>query len=93
MSYDNNNQGAIWKNDDKQKETQADFKGSATIEGVEYWVSAWKRPKDGNPKAPALKFKVTAKEEVHNNGKEKAEQSLQSNGQGFDEFESDDIPF
>lgn len=93
MSYDKNNEGAIWKNDDKQKETHPDFKGNAIIEGVEYWVSAWKRSADANPKAPALKFKVTPKEEVHKNGKQRAEQTLQSNGQDFDDFESDSIPF
>lgn len=96
MSYDNNNEGAIWKNEEKQKETHPDFKGNAVIEGVEYWVSAWKRSPDANPKAPALKFKVTTKEEVHKNGKKRTEQSLQSNGQNANQFDQDgfdDIPF
>lgn len=96
MSYDNNNEGAIWKNEDKQSDKHPDFKGNAVIEGVEYWVSAWKRSPDANPKAPALKFRLKAKEEVHNNGKQRAEQSLQSNGQNANQFDQDgfdDIPF
>ena len=35
--YDNTNKGAIWKNADKQKDTQPDFKGSINVEGVEYF--------------------------------------------------------
>ena len=87
MSYDNNNEGAIWKNEDKQKDTHPDFKGNAVIEGVEYWVSAWKRSPDANPKAPALKFKVTAKEVVAKQGKAKVEQVIDN------DFEDESIPF
>jgi len=94
MSYEKkDNEGSIWKNDKKTQDTHADFNGTAIIEGVEYWVNAWKRSPDANPKAPALKFRFKAKEEVHNNGKQRTEQTLLSNGQGFDDFESDSIPF
>ncbi|MFW0778396.1 MAG: hypothetical protein ACN2B6_11845, partial [Rickettsiales bacterium] len=64
MSYDNNNRGAIWKNDDKQKDTHPDFRGKATINNIEYFVSAWKRTSD-NPKAPALSFQFQSVEEVN----------------------------
>lgn len=64
MQYDNNNKGAIWKNDRKEKETHPDFKGSATIDGVEYWVSAWRRGEDASPNSPALKFSVTPKDQM-----------------------------
>lgn len=55
---DNTNRGAIWKNEDKESDTHPDFKGQLNVEGVEYWVSAWKRKPDANPKAPALSFSV-----------------------------------
>jgi len=35
------NSGSIFKNDKKEQESQPDGKGSALIEGVEYWVSSW----------------------------------------------------
>lgn len=62
MSYDNTNRGQIWGNDRKEKDTHPDFKGSLDVDGVEYWVSAWKRKPDANPKAPALSFSIQRKE-------------------------------
>ena len=41
--YDNTNRGAIWKNDNKEKETQPDFRGVLNVDGVDFNVSAWKR--------------------------------------------------
>ncbi len=63
MSYDNTNRGQIWKNDKKEKDTHPDFKGSVNVEGVEFWVSAWKRKPDAHPKAPALSFSIQKKED------------------------------
>lgn len=40
------NSGSLFKNDKKEKETHPDYKGSALINGVEYWVSGWKRKKN-----------------------------------------------
>lgn len=76
MSYDNNNRGAIWGNDKKEKDTHPDFKGSATIEGVEYWVSAWKRKPDANPNSPALSFTVKNKAELTKQGVQKVKQAV-----------------
>lgn len=60
--FDDNNRGQIWKNDSKTTDKHPDFKGSLKIDGVEYWVSAWKRKEGANPKAPALSFSVKQKE-------------------------------
>ena len=87
MSYDNNNRGAIWGNENKQKDTQPDFKGNAVIDGVEYYVSAWKRKAGDNPRAPALSFSVTKKEEVQSNGVQQTQQAID------DDFEDSSIPF
>ena len=81
-NFDNNNRGSIWKNDDKQNDKHPDFKGSLVVEGVEYWVSAWKRKEGANPKAPALTFKIKPKDE--------AKQSAKPAGDGMD---GDRIPF
>ncbi len=64
MPYDDTNKGAIWKNDDRATDTQPHFRGSANIDGVEYWVNAWKRDPGGNPKAPALKMTFRRKDEA-----------------------------
>ena len=57
------NEGAIWKNDRREADTHPHFRGQATIDGVEYWVSAWKRDPDAKPNAPALKFSFRVKEQ------------------------------
>ena len=41
--YDNNLSGVLFKNDKGDNEKRPDYKGSAEIEGVQYWVSAWVR--------------------------------------------------
>ena len=50
MAYvQNNNSGSIFKNDKKETDKHPNGKGSALIDGVEYWVSAWtKESKDGD---------------------------------------------
>ena len=60
--YDNNNRGAIWKNEDRKSDKHPQYKGSITVDGVDYWLSAWIGNKD-NPKAPALSLSVQAKDE------------------------------
>lgn len=60
---DSNGKGAIWKNDRKRNDSDADFTGTFTdAEGREYWVNAWKREEGANPRAPALRFNVKLKD-------------------------------
>ena len=87
MQYDNTNRGSLWKNDDKEKETQPDFKGSLNVNGVEFWVSGWKRKEGANPKAPALSFTVKEKEQTN-----RMPPPVQSPPAAADNFD-DDIPF
>jgi hypothetical protein len=63
MEYDNTNRGSIWKNEKKDTDKHPDFTGSLNVEGVEYWVSAWKRKEGASAKAPALSFQVKPKED------------------------------
>lgn len=60
--YDDTNRGQLWPNDRKESEKHPDFKGGLNVEGVEYWVSAWKRGSDANPKAPSLRFSLQKKD-------------------------------
>lgn len=42
MAYEQrDNSGSSFKNDRKEKPTHPDYKGSAKIDGVDYWVSSW----------------------------------------------------
>ena len=44
----NPNSGSLFKNDRKEKENHPDYKGSALVDGREYWVAAWiKKSKAG----------------------------------------------
>jgi hypothetical protein len=83
--YDNNNRGSIWRNEKKETDTHPDFTGSLNVDGVEYWVSAWKRKPDASAKAPALSFTVKAKDAPQR-------QAPPEPKGDFDDFESD-IPF
>lgn len=61
MSYDN--QGAIWPND-RMREGKSDpeFTGSLNVEGVEYYVNAWRRKPDAKPGSPSLSFSLNRKD-------------------------------
>ncbi len=61
--YNNTNRGQVWKNDKRETENHPHFKGSVDVDGVEYWVSMWKKAEDANPKAPLLKFSLTKKDD------------------------------
>jgi hypothetical protein len=63
-SYDNTNRGSIWKNDRRETERHPHFTGVANIDGKDFYVSAWKRSEDANPKAPALTFSFKPKDGV-----------------------------
>ncbi len=58
--YDNNLTGILFKNDKNGNEKRPDYKGSAEIEGVQYWVSAWIRD---TAKGKCLSMKYERKEQ------------------------------
>ena len=83
-NYDNNNTGALFKND-KKTPTHPDYNGTCEINGVEMWISAWlKRSAAGNT-FMSLSFNP---KEVQAN-KSQPSTIVPSAGDGFD----DDIPF
>lgn len=57
MAYEQkDNSGTLFKNDKREKDTHPHATGTALIDGVEYWVSAW--TKDGaKGKFQSLAFK------------------------------------
>lgn len=64
QQYDNTNKGVLFVND-KERDSQPDYKGSININGEEFWLSAWiKTPKDRN-KDDFLSLSVTPKDNNH----------------------------
>jgi hypothetical protein len=60
MSYDNELKGVLFKNKEKRPDKKdADYRGNATVGGVEYWLDAWiNEPKGGGEKYMSLKLKA-----------------------------------
>ena len=81
------NSGAMFVNDKKESETHPDRKGSALIDGKEYWVSGWVNTSKTGTKYMSLKF--SAKDEAQQQGMAQAQKAAQPKAEEFDE----DIPF
>lgn len=60
---DRDMRGAVWPNKRREKDTHPHWTGQATIDGVEYWVSAWKKSDDAKESAPSISFSFKLKEE------------------------------
>jgi uncharacterized protein (DUF736 family) len=61
MNYDNTNSGALFRND-KKSERDRDYRGDITVNGVDYWISAWLKTSKKGTKFMSLS--VTKKETV-----------------------------
>lgn len=78
-TYDNT--GAMFVNDKKEQPNHPDYNGTVTIDGVEYWLSGWK--KQGREKNfVSLAFK--RKDEAKGGGKSAP---AAKSGQPQDEFD------
>lgn len=60
--YDNTNRGSIWTAKSRETDKHPHYTGTANVDGTEYWVSAWAKDKDANPKAPNLTFSFKLKD-------------------------------
>lgn len=79
------NEIALWGNDKRESDKHPTHKGQATVDGVEYWASGWTRDKGANPSAPAMKIKLTPKQD-------KPKQQPKDHAPADDDLDSD-IPF
>ena len=57
MYEQKDNSGAVFVNDRKTTETHPDSTGTAKIDGVEYYISAWRRESKNGKKYLSLSFK------------------------------------
>ena len=81
MSEKRDNSGILFKNDSKQQDTHADYQGTCTIGGVEYYMNAWL--KDG-AKGKFMSFSFKPKKLPAEYGKQPAFE---------DRMADDTIPF
>lgn len=93
MAYDNTNRGAIWKNEDKREDGHPDFKGSLNVNGVEFWVSAWKRKDSAAAKAPALSFSIKPKDEQPQTTTQRAAPKARNSEMRQARDDDRDVPF
>lgn len=49
--------GSLWKNEDRTEDKHPNAKGSALIDGVEYWISSWTKETSDGKKWQSLAFK------------------------------------
>ena len=82
------NSGALFKNDKKESDSHPDYKGSAMIDGSDYWVSGWINTSNAGTKY--MKFSYSPKEQVHNNGVQQVQAAV--GGMSIAEMD-EDIPF
>ncbi len=86
--YDNNNRGALFRNDRKEQETHSDYNGTINIEGREFWLNAWLKESKGGKKYFSLSVKP--KEAAKQNTDSGNQYANQSNGGPVDDGE---VPF
>ena len=58
MSENKNNSGALFRNDKRETEKHPEYTGKITIEGVEYYLSAWVNEMRNGQKYFAIKAKA-----------------------------------
>lgn len=64
--FDNELTGILSRNDRKEKDTHPDFKGNATINGVDYWIDAWVQERKDGSGRKFFKIKFKAKDQQQN---------------------------
>ena len=80
-NYSNENRGALWKNERREKDTHPNLTGQLNVEGREYWVNAWTSKEGG--KKPVVSMSIKAKDE------NRSPRPQQDDDPGFD----DSLPF
>jgi len=62
MEYEDKDRGALFTNDKKEQDNHPDYKGSLNVNGVDYWISGWKKKSKAG--ATFLSLSVRPKQEA-----------------------------
>lgn len=90
--YDDTNRGALFKNERKEQESHADYRGSLNVDGTDYWVSSWIKTSKNGQKFMSLAVK--RKDGTADRPEAKAQEFKEAVKQRFPDAEfSDDVPF
>lgn len=87
--YDNTNRGALFKNEDKTKDSQPDYRGPINVQGVDLELAAWL--KDSKSGKKYMQLKIGPKWEP----KQQKQKDYIASAQGVSEPDdpNDPIPF
>jgi hypothetical protein len=55
--FDNTNRGVLFKNEDKQSDRHADYRGNINVGGQEFWLDAWLKTSKAGKKFMSLSIK------------------------------------
>ncbi|MEW9535671.1 hypothetical protein MRBLRC7O_000881 [Agrobacterium radiobacter] len=94
MAYEKRDMsGTLFKNDRREKDSHPNATGTAIIDGVEYWVSAWtKDGQKGKFQSLSFKRKDERKQEIQQSYGEASGRDKDSYGNLHDDL-NDDLPF
>lgn len=94
MAYEpKDNSGSLFKNDRREKDTHAHARGSALIDGVEYYVDAWTNEDRNGNKYQSLKFKRKDAQAPRADRDQQHRQNLGNGGFAPTPDLDDEIPF
>jgi len=84
------NRGSLFRNDKKEKDAHPDSKGSALIDGKEYWIAAWRNAEPGKTVYWSLSFQ---EKEGHQASAATEPDQSGKTAQDSDPLPEDRIPF
>ena len=90
--YDNTNRGALFKNNRKAADTHADYTGTLNINGVDHWISGWRKTSGNGTQFLSLAFKPKDGTSARPAPEQKAQEFKDEAKRVFD-LDGDSVPF
>ena len=84
--------GSLFKNDRKERPTHPDYKGSAILNGIDYWVSAWVKESQNGKKFLSMAFNPKQEQAAYQRPTTQAPGPASDLDPAWND-ENDDLPF